>query len=120
MEYFIGVLYGKKRLSKMIARSVQLSKAVSEVLSVTEEELEIINSKPRNRTEAKRQSALKLRLREKGFFDDNSLKKMKEKVRLSITVSNFLRFDEGKVDSIDTNKISDSNKQWRGKTANAK
>ncbi|MBG3012092.1 hypothetical protein GHU01_03625 [Proteus mirabilis] len=110
----------KKRLLKMIARSVQLSKAVSEAPSVTKEELEIINSKPKNRTEAKRQLALKLRLRKKGFFDDNSLKNMAEKAKLSITVSNSLRFDEGKVDSIDTNKISDSNKQWRGKTANTK
>lgn len=107
-------------MSKMIARSVQLSKAVSEVPSVTKEELEIINSKPRNRTEAKRQLALKLRLQKKGFFDDNSLKNMAEKAKLSITVSNSLRFDEGKVDSIDTNRISDSNKQWRGKTANTK
>ncbi|WP_100160190.1 hypothetical protein [Proteus columbae] len=111
---------GRNFMSKMIARSVQLSKAVSEVPSVTKEELEIINSKPRNRTEAKRQLALKLRLQKKGFFDDNSLKNMAEKAKLSITVSNSLRFDEGKVDSIDTNKISDSNKQWRGKTANTK
>ena len=107
-------------MSKIIAKSVQLSKVVSETPSVTEKEIEIINSKPRNRTEAKRQLALKLRLRKKGFFDDNSLKNMSEKAKLSITVSNSLRFDEGKVDSIDTNKSSNSNKQWRGKTANTK
>lgn len=45
-------------MSRMATKSVQLSKAVSEVPSVTKEELEIINSKPMDKTETKPQLIL--------------------------------------------------------------
>lgn len=102
-------------MSKSITKKNNLSKGL--VKPVTKEELEAIKSPPRNRAEAKQQLAIKLRLQKMGMFDDHSVNSQIEKAKHALSVSHSLRFEQGIVDSVDTEKISDSNKRWRGKTA---
>lgn len=102
-------------MSKSITKKNNLFKGL--VKPVTKEELEAIKSSPRNRAEAKQQLAIKLRLQKMGIFDDHSVNRQIEKAKHALSVSHSLRFEQGIVDSVDTEKISDSNKRWRGKTA---
>ncbi|MBT0462328.1 hypothetical protein ISO64_14320 [Morganella morganii subsp. morganii] len=102
-------------MSKSITKINNLSNA--SVKPVTKEELEAIKSPPKNRMEAKQQLAIKLRLQKIGIFDDHSVNNQIEKAKHALSVSHSLRFEQGIVDSVDTEKISDSNKRWRGKTA---
>ncbi|MGJ7252699.1 hypothetical protein [Morganella morganii] len=102
-------------MSKSMTKINNLSKAL--VKPVTKEELEAIKLPPKNRTEAKQQLAIKLRLQKMGMFDDHSVNNQIKKAKHSLSVSHSLRFEQGIVDSVDTEKISESNKRWRGKTA---
>ncbi|MEB5922749.1 hypothetical protein [Franconibacter daqui] len=77
-------------------------------------DIELIKSKPMNRTEAKAQLAAKLRIQNyKGKKAGGGAKNAKA----SLEKANALRFGERIVESVDTERISDSSKRWRGRTA---
>ena len=77
-------------------------------------DIELIKSKPTNRTEAKAHLAAKLRIQKcKGSKSDRGSMSAKQ----SLDKANALRFREGVVESVDTDRISESNKRWRGRTA---
>ncbi|KEL70234.1 hypothetical protein AC52_4902 [Escherichia coli 5-366-08_S3_C3] len=40
-----------------------------------------------------------------------------EDARKAMAKANAVRFSEGEVESVDTERISESNKRWRGRTA---
>ena len=77
-------------------------------------DLELIKSKPANRTEAKAQLAAKLRIEK---FREKLRPVGTKYARQSLERANAIRFDEGKVESIDTVRIADCYKRWRGKSA---
>ncbi len=43
--------------------------------------------------------------------------KAEEDARAALNKANAIRFSEGEVESVDTDRISKSNKRWRGRTA---
>ncbi|HBH8228895.1 TPA: hypothetical protein KXY69_004405 [Raoultella ornithinolytica] len=80
-------------------------------------DVELVKTKPTNRTEAKAHLAARLRInkfKSKGRRGFNAAAKS---ARESLDIANAIRFDEGVVESVDTARISDSNKRWRGRTA---
>ncbi|MCG1030791.1 hypothetical protein J5S76_02245 [Bacillus amyloliquefaciens] len=93
-------------------------------------DLALVKIKPANRTEAKAHLAAQLRIikhktqaasgiRVGSFRGRKKLdfSKAEEDARKAIAKANALRFSEDEVESVDTNRISDSNKRWRGRTA---
>lgn len=93
-------------------------------------DLELVKKKPENRAEAKAHLAAQLRIskhraqaltkirvgsfkgRKKGHFS-----KAEEDARKAMAEANAIRFSEGEVESVDTDRISEGNKRWRGRTA---
>ena len=80
-------------------------------------DVELINTKPKSRTEAKAQLAAKLRISKRKDKGRKGFKGGKVGAKQALDRANALRFGEGIVESIDTNRVSDSNKRWRGRTA---
>ncbi|MEJ4056741.1 hypothetical protein RPM54_00585 [Salmonella enterica subsp. enterica serovar Oranienburg] len=89
-------------------------------------DLELVKKKPANRTEAKahlRISKYKLQTSSKirvGSFRGRKkvhFSKAEEDARAALNKANAIRFSEGEVESVDTDRISKSNKRWRGRTA---
>ncbi|MEX0494817.1 hypothetical protein EC841_101735 [Raoultella ornithinolytica] len=80
-------------------------------------DIEALKTPPRNRVEAKRQLAIKLRLLKSGALTPPSLREQKEKAAQDLTFANARRFEEGVVDSVATEKIALAHKKWRGRTA---
>lgn len=77
-------------------------------------DLELIKTKPANRVEAKAQLAAKLRIQK---FNEKNKKGGTKSARRSLVRANAIRFGEGMVESVDTVRVGDSYKRWRGKTA---
>lgn len=77
-------------------------------------DIELIKSKPMNRTEAKAHLAAKLRIQN---YKGKKAGRGTQNAKVSLEEANALRFREGIVESFDTERISDSSKRWRGKTA---
>lgn len=93
-------------------------------------DLELVKTKPANRTEAKAHLAAQLRISK--YKEQNSSKihfssfRGRKKVNFShaedaarkaMDKANAIRFSEGEVESVDTDRISETNKRWRGRTA---
>jgi hypothetical protein len=80
-------------------------------------DVELVKIKPTNRTEAKAHLAAQLRIskfKSKGRRGFNSAAKSAKE---SLDIANAIRFGEGVVESVDTARIPDNNKRWRGRTA---
>lgn len=77
-------------------------------------DIELIKSKPTNRTEAKAHLAAKVRIQK---YKGSKSGRGSMSARQSLDKANALRFGEGVVESVDTDRISDSCKRWRGRTA---
>lgn len=93
-------------------------------------DLELVKKKPANRTEAKAHLAAQLRISK--YKAQNSSKiqigsfrgrkkvhfsKAEEEAKRALDKANAIRFSECEVESVDTDRISESNKRWRGRTA---
>ncbi|WFW80674.1 hypothetical protein [Citrobacter braakii] len=93
-------------------------------------DLEVVKRKPANRAEAKAHLAAQLRISK--YKTQNSSKirvgsfkgrkkvyfsKAEQAARAALNKANAIRFSEGEVESVDTDRISESNKRWRGRTA---
>ncbi|HHL1934393.1 TPA: hypothetical protein ACQ2HX_003791 [Klebsiella pneumoniae] len=76
-------------------------------------DVELVKIKPTNRTEAKAQLRIS-KFKSKGRRGFNSAAKSAKE---SLDIANAIRFGEGVVESVDTARIPDSNKRWRGRTA---
>ncbi|WP_319870724.1 hypothetical protein [Hafnia paralvei] len=102
----------KRSIGRMIARAKAIANKPD-----AKSELEMLKTPPKNRTEAKKQLALKLKLVRSGALDSKSLRALSKQSEQALLIANALRFDEGLVDPVSTDKTSDSNKRWRGRTA---
>ena len=93
-------------------------------------DLELVKNKPANRTEAKAHLAAQLRISKYKAQTSSKIRvgsfrgkkkvhfsKAEEAARAALSKANAIRFSEGEVESVDTDRISDSNKRWRGTTA---
>ncbi|ENJ7986299.1 hypothetical protein AB2K81_003492 [Escherichia coli] len=93
-------------------------------------DLELVKKKPANRTEAKAHLAAQLRISKYktqvsskirvGSFKGRKkvhFSQAEEDARKAMAKANAVRFSEGEVESVDTERISESNKRWRGRTA---
>ncbi|EOQ31599.1 hypothetical protein OGV36_07650 [Citrobacter sp. Cb008] len=93
-------------------------------------DLELVKNKPANRTEAKAHLAAQLRISKYKAQTSSKIRvgsfrgkkkvhfsKAEEAARAALSKANAIRFSEGEVESVDTDRISESNKRWRGKTA---
>lgn len=102
----------KRRIGKKIANAKSAAGA-----SQTKSDLEILKTPPKNRTEAKKHLAIRLRLLRTGALNSKSMQVLASKAEQEISIANSLRFAEGIVDSVATDRVSESNKRWRGRTA---
>lgn len=93
-------------------------------------DLELIKTKPTNRAEAKAQLVARLRISKHKAQTPSKIRigkfrgkkrvdfsKAEEEARKAMTKANAIRFSEGEVESVDTDRISEGNKRWRGRTA---
>ena len=93
-------------------------------------DLELVKTKPANRTEAKAHLAAQLRISKHKTQTSSKIRvnnfrgrkkvdfsKAEEDARKAMAKANATRFSEGEVESVETDRISESNKRWRGKTA---
>ncbi|EMJ5848819.1 hypothetical protein NAK94_000147 [Klebsiella aerogenes] len=93
-------------------------------------DLELVKKKPANRTEAKAHLAAHLRISKYKVQASSKIRvgnfkgrkkvhfnKAEEETRAALNKVNAIRFSEGEVESVDTDRISESNKRWRGRTA---
>ncbi|HGE7088477.1 TPA: hypothetical protein ACGB3K_005218 [Klebsiella aerogenes] len=103
-------------MKKPISRVHQMKKKLSPKQQY-QLDIEMVKTKPTNRTEAKAHLAALLRInkfKSKGRRGFNAAAKS---ARESLDTANAIRFGEGIVESVDTARIPDSNKRWRGRTA---
>ncbi|MGS6163917.1 hypothetical protein ACVGWB_18835 [Enterobacter mori] len=93
-------------------------------------DLELVKKKPTSRTEAKAHLAAQLRISKHKAQNSSKIRvgsfmgrkkvhfsRAEEDARKAMTKANAIRFSEGEVKSVDTDRISESNKRWRGRTA---
>ena len=93
-------------------------------------DLELVKKKPANRTEAKAHLAAQLRISKYKAQNSSKIRvgsfrgrkkvhfsKAEDEARTALNKANAIRFSEGEVESVDTDRISESNKRWRGRTA---
>lgn len=93
-------------------------------------DVELVKNKPANRAEAKAHLAAQLRISKYkaqtsskisvGSFRGKKtvhFRKAEEEAMAALNKANAIRFSEGEVDSVDTDRISETNKRWRGRTA---
>lgn len=93
-------------------------------------DVELVKKKPANRAEAKAHLAAQLRISKYkaqtsskisvGSFRGKKtlhFRKAEEEARAALNKANAIRFSEGEVESVDTDRISETNKRWRGRTA---
>ncbi|WP_253378540.1 hypothetical protein [unidentified bacterial endosymbiont] len=93
-------------------------------------DLELVKKKPANRTEAKAHLAAQLRISKYKTHTSSKIlvgsfrgkkkvhfSKAEQAARAVLNKANAIRFSEGEVESVDTDRISESNKRWRGRTA---
>lgn len=93
-------------------------------------DLELVKKKPANRTEAKAHLAAQLRISK--YKAQNASKitigkfkgrrrvdfsRAEAEARGAMAKANANRFSESEVESVDTDRIAESNKRWRGRTA---
>lgn len=108
----------KRRIGKKIANAKSAAGAGAGAgASQTKSDLEILKTPPKNRTEAKKHLAIRLRLLRTGALNSKSMQVLASKAQQEISIANSLRFAEGIVDSVATDRVSESNKRWRGRTA---
>lgn len=93
-------------------------------------DLELVKKKPANRTEAKAHLAAQLRISKYKAQNASNIRIVKfrskrsvdfsraeEEARVAMAKANANRFSESEVESVDTDRIAESNKRWRGRTA---
>ncbi|MFU0882675.1 hypothetical protein ACM26M_15725 [Kluyvera cryocrescens] len=93
-------------------------------------DLELVKLKPANRTEARAHLAAQLRISKYETQTASQIRiskfrgraradfsKAEAEARNAMAKANAIRFSEGEVESVDTDRVSESNKRWRGKTA---
>lgn len=93
-------------------------------------DLELVKTKPANRTEAKAYLAAQLRISKYKTQTASTIRitkfrgrrkadfsKAEAEARGAMAKANAIRFSEGEVESVDTDRISENNKRWRGRTA---
>lgn len=93
-------------------------------------DLELVKKKPANRTEAKAHLAAQLRISKHKAQTSTKIRvhnfkgrkrvdfsKAEENARDAMAKANAIRFSEGEVESVETDRISENNKRWRGRTA---
>ena len=93
-------------------------------------DLELVKKKPANRAEAKAHLAAQLRISKHKAQTSSKIRvhnfkgrkkvdfsKAEDSAREALAKANAIRFSEGEVESVDTDRISESNKRWRGRTA---
>jgi len=93
-------------------------------------DLELVKKKPTNRIEAKAHLAAQLRISKHKAHISSKIRvnnfrgkrrvdfsKAEEAAREAMAKANAIRFSAGEVESVDTDRISESNKRWRGRTA---
>lgn len=80
-------------------------------------DVELVKSKPNNRAEAKAHLAARLRIQKYKNQGRKGFRSGSEHARNALDKANAIRFSEGLVESVDTDRVSESNKRWRGRTA---
>lgn len=93
-------------------------------------DIELVKKKPTNRTEAKTHLAAQLRIGKHKAKTSSKIRvnnfkgwrkvdfsKAEESALEAVAKANAIRFSEGEVESVDTDRIPESNKRWRGRTA---
>ena len=114
----------RRSIGRLIAKGVaDKRKATERMLSITDQQqataqdLECLKTPPKNRTEAKKQLAVKLRLLKNGAMDLKSLQDIEAQAVIDLANANARRFEDGLVDAVSTEKTPASRKKWRGRTA---
>lgn len=93
-------------------------------------DLELVKKKPANRTEAKAHLTAQLRISKHKAQTSTKIRvhhfkgrkrvdfsKAEENARDAMVKANAIRFSEGEVGSVETDRISENNNRWRGRTA---
>lgn len=80
-------------------------------------DLELVKRKPTNRAEARAHLAAQLRISKHKANGRKGFKSGVQEARAALSKANATRFSDGVVESVDTDRISECNKRWRGKTA---
>lgn len=112
-----------RAIGRKIAQAVAAKKAIKErAMFITGQqditnELDILKTPPKNRTEAKKHLAIKLRLLRSGALDMKSLQEIEVESARDLSSANARRFEEGIVQPVTTDRIPTNKKKWRGKTA---
>ncbi|QLR42996.1 hypothetical protein HV346_10065 [Enterobacter sp. RHBSTW-00994] len=114
----------RKAIGRLIAQGVAAKRQATErMLYITEQQqataqdLECLKTPPKNRTEAKKQLAVKLRLLKNGAMDLKSLQEIEVQAAIDLANANIRRFEDGSVDAVSTEKTPVNRKKWRGRTA---
>ena len=93
-------------------------------------DLELVKTKPASRTEARAHLAAQLRISKHNAQTASEIRiskfrgkkrpdfsKAEAEARVAMAKANAIRFSEAEGESVDTDRISESNKRWRGRTA---
>lgn len=101
---------------RSIGRLISAGKNSPAMLSL-QADIEALKIPPRNRAEAKRQLAIRLRLLKSGALNEQSSRELEKKAARDLSLANARRFEEGVVDAVSTEKIALAHKKRRGRTA---